>query len=479
MKKILLLIAVNVLFAQLLLAQSFYMSAVQTLKLPASTLYINPIAKWTDRQSIMYLKKDATTMYFCLVDHTSFINPVPLITPTPAPLINGMYTQVVLPTGYTDMTINDICCVEDYAFFCGTIYNGRWSSVVGYFDIMELKSPNSTNFKFYILSAGTTDPPTGLDRLVAYKFDSGFDIVAFGDDMSEVGSTPHFSQTKIVEIKGIMASTPSWCDVADLVYWPSPSGGMWKKQYVDDIFLTENFVVLTGHGWRVPSSSTSDMYIHYLYGNKGQVVPDICGSMNYNRYFMDAWESNDTVMGVALEGDMFAISYVHAGYNHDFYTRVRVIDPLVPDNPYAVEYLLPQKFNPVRMVYHNNYNAVEILQPVYNISDFTMIDLGNPSPFVAPVLNPTPDKYYTMHGMYGKCFIASHENQIYLQNRSASLPPSTPGCPDVDYVNVSHIELLPISPMDTASLRQCRINNCGSLSPNKPLVVSDNCFSVE
>ncbi len=482
MKRTLLFIVVNVLFAQLLLAQSFYTSAVQTIKLPASTLYINPIAKWTDRQSIMYLKKDATTMYFCLVDHANFNNPVPLISPTPAPVITGMYTQVALPSGYSDMTVNDIYCVDDFAFFCGTIYDGRWSAVVGFFDIAELNSPNSTNFKFYILSAGTTDPPTGLDRLVAYKFDSGFDIVAFGDDMSEVGSTPHTSQTKIIEIKGIGVSAPSWCDVADLEYaFSLPDHGTIRKQYVDDIFLTEDLVVLTGHGWRVPTppGSGSDMYIHYLYGNKGQVLSEICTNTSNNCYFTDAWESNDTVMGVALEENSFAISYVHAESNQNFRTRVRVIDPLTQYNPYAVEYILPQKFNPVRMVYHNNLNAVEILQPVFNISDFTMIDLGNPSPFVAPVLNPTPDKYYTMHGMYGNCFIASHENQIYLQNCGASLPPSTLGCPDVDYVNVSHIELLPISPMDTASMKNCRINYGNSTSPNKPLDVSHNCFSVE
>ncbi len=378
------------------------------------------------------------------------------------------------------MTVNDIYCVDDYAFFCGTIYNGRWSAVVGYFDITELNSPNSTNFNFFILSAGTTDPPTGLDRLVAYKSDSGFDIVAFGDDMSEVGSTPHFSKTKIVEIKGLVYSTPSWCDVADLVYVPSPDGGMFRKQYVDDIFLTEDLVVLTGHGWRVPTPPglSSDMYIHYLFGNKGQVVQEI-GNPSNNCYFTDAWESNDTVMGVALEGNNFAISYVHAVANQNFRTRVRVIDPLTQNNPYAVEYILQQKFNPVRMVYHNNLNSVEILQPVFNISDFTMIDLGNPSPFVAPVLNPTPDKYYTMHGMYGKCFIASHENQIYLQNCGASLPPSTLGCPDVDYVNVSHIELLQTLTMPTPTSGICPIVTIGSYSPNNPLVVSDDCFSVE
>lgn len=482
MKRFFLSIVLNVLLTHLLFSQPMYTSAVQMLKLPASAMYISPIAKWTDNQSIMYLKKDASAMYFCLVDYTDFYNPVPLIVPMPAPLITGMYTQVVLPTGYSDMTVNDIYCVEDYAFFCGTIYNGRWTSVIGYFDIHELNTPNNTNIKFHILLPGTTNPPTGLDRLVAYKGYSGIDVVAFGDDMSEVGSTPHFSQTKIVEIKGLLASTPAWCDVADLVYVPSPSGsGAMNKQYVDDIFLTDNYVVLTGHGWRVPliPGSVSDMYVHYLFGNKGQVLSDICGNMNYNRYFNDAWESNDTVVGTALEGDKFAISYVHVGNNQNFYTRVRVVDPTIPDNTYAVEYKLPQKYNPVRMVYHYGLKAVEVLQPVFNNSDFTMVDLGNSSSFTAPVLNPTSDTYHTMHGMYGNCFISSHENQIYLQNCSASLPMSTSSCPNDDYVKVSHIELMPINTMDTPTLKRCLIDNCGCSSPNKPLDVYDNCFSVE
>lgn len=463
-----------------LCAQSMYTSAVQTLKLTASALYSSPIARWTDSQSVMYLKKDASTMYFCLVDHTGFMAS-PTV-PTPAPSISGMYTQVTLPSGYSDMTVNDIYCVDDYAFFCGTILGGRWSAVVGYFKIAELATPNSTNLKFLILTAGITPPPTGLDRLVAYEGNTGIDVVAFGDDMSEAGSTPDFSQTKIVEIKSIDVATPVSCDVADLEYMPNPYGsGMLKKQYVDDVFVTDNYVVLTGHGWRVPSlpGSVSDMFIHYLMGRKGQVLSDIQSNANCRRYFTDAWESNDTVMGVAMEDDQFAISYVHVDNHQSFYTRVRVIDPTLLDNTYAVEYPLEQKYNPVRMVYHSGLKTVEILQPVFNPSDFTLIDLGNTSPFSAPVYNPTSEKYRAMHGMYGKCSIATHENKIYLQNCGAALPPSTPGCPDVDYVKVSHVE-----PMSTLMLRpplipDCRIIAASSISPNRLLDVIDNCFSIE
>ena len=480
MKRFGLLIALNVFFAHMLFAQSMYTSAVQTLKLPASSRYHNPIAKWTDTQSIMYLKKDVSTMYFCLIDHADFMNPPSF--PISAPMLNGKYTKVMLPPGYTDMTINDIYCCMDYAFFCGTIYNGIWMSVVGFFDITELESQANTNFNFYILAPGTTKPPTGLDRLVAYNTATGFDVVAFGDEMSAPGSTPDFSQTKIVEIKDLISTVPASCDVADLDYYPTPSGtGAERKQYVDDIFLTQNYVVLTGHGWRSPvgTVSTSDMYIHYLFGKKGVVLQDITSYMNNNRFCPIGWESNDTVMGVALEEDIFAISYVHAPNGMAFLTRVRVIDPLLHDNTYSVEYPLPQKYNPIRMVYHSGLNAVEILQPVYNASDFTMIDLGNTSSFVAPVLNYTSYRHYSMHGMHGNCFISSHENQIYLQNRSAALPPSTPGCPNVDFVNVSQIEPLQMLPRRMPRLRSCMINPESTASPNLQLDIINDCFSVE
>lgn len=469
-------------------AQAIYTSTVKQIMLPdIDDNYINPICKWDDNRSIVNLKDRYGVNYFCVVDYSSFFIPF-FPTPPLPPTVTGRYATLPSPSG-ADISVNDIYYTENHVFFCGSIRdlnNNVENAIVGYFDPNDIASTGNTGIVYRKLYNGTTNAPTTLYRLVAYKVNEKYDVVAFGDDLSGYPASHDYSMAKIVEIQDIFGNPPT-CYMADMAYGvvfnpDIPGYQITQKQYLDDIFLTEKNVVLTGHDWNYPPTtnpSVVNMRATYHYGMKGNVVMDII--TQYHNYCLDGyWETNDTVVGVALDGDKFAISYVYPDYNHNVYTRVRVIDPSLSYDTYSVQFWKTQKENPVRMAFHERLKAVEILQPIFNRSDFVMVDIAAPTSFVAPVLNPTPDRYRTMHGIRGNSFISSNEKYIYLQNRSSALPPSTTGCPNVDYVDVTHIEPIYIDTTLAPSRFSFSVDNIiYHRASNRTLQIDKYCFSFE
>ena len=491
MKKAPLLIIVNLIVVQYLSAQVTYTSAVQTISLPTSisNSYINPICKWDDNRSIFFMKHNSTAMYFCVADYSTFFTPTAPLVPMPAPSLTGFYTQVSLPQGYNDMTVNDIYYTDDYAFFCGSIYdnNNVQYAVVGYFKPNEIVSSGTTSIHYCIFLNTTQEDPKVLHRLVAYKNGDDYDVVSYGDVLKGYPATHDFTKTKIVELKKVTTSTPPLCHAADLAYIAifNPIVHLYQiveKQYIDDILLTDNYVVLTGHAWNYPAPTppiAANMYAAYHFGKKGQVVSDITGTANNNQHLDAVWETNDTVIGTSIEGDIFAISYIHVDSNFDYYTRLRVIDLISPSVTYSVEFWKPEKENPVKMVYHSGLNSVEILQSIFNPSDFVMIDITAQSPFSADVLDKAPEEFHMFHETNGKGFAASNNRFIYLQNRASSLPPSTAGCPNINSVDVYPIEKIDLDITPKPSLSNCQIYSVPSSSNNKPLTFTNQCFSYE
>ena len=489
MKKLVILIVANLFVVQFAAAQSVYTSTVQAIGLPGiSSNYYTPICKWDNNRSILYLKENATTMYFCVVDYSGFFTPFIPIIPMAPPSITGYYTAVAPIPSYDDLTVNDIYYTDGLAFFCGSIYNttsSETTSVVGYFDPNDIGPSGTTNIQYRILSSGTADAPTTLYRLVAYPVGGDFDIVAFGDDLHGYPATHDFTTTKVVEINSIIGAPV--CSVADMAYGVIFNSDIHtfqitEKQYIDDIFLTENYVVLTGHDWNYPNTTIPNvvnMHASYHFGTKGQVLADI-GSPGHNYHLDGHWETNDTVIGTALDGDIFALSYVHPDANQGMHTRIRLIDPSVPVVTYSAEFDKQQKENPVRMIYHDKLNALELLQPIFNPSDFVMVNLSVPLPFTAPALNPTSSIYRTMHGTHGNSFVSANEKYIYLQNRATALPPSTAGCPDVNYLDIFEIDPIEIDTTGIPRISSCTSNlRTPPSSPNFPLPLTTSCFSFE
>ena len=487
MKKVIVLIVANLFAVHFAAAQSVFTSTVQAIGLPGiNSNYYTPICKWDDNRSILYLKENSTTMYFCVVEYSDFFTPFIPTIPMSPPAITGNYSAVNMPLFYDDLTVNDIYYTDGWAFFCGSIVDASsvTTSVVGYFDPNEIGSSGTTNIQYCILSSGTVDAPTSLHRLVAYPVGGDFDIVAFGDDLHGYPATHDFTTTKIVEINSIIG-TPV-CSVADMAYGVvfNPDVHTFQiteKQYIDDIFLTENRVVLTGHDWNYPNTTIPNvvnMHASYHFGTKGRVLADI-GSPGHNYHLDGHWETNDTVIGTALDGDIFALSYVHPDENMGVHTRIRIIDPSLPVVTYSAEFDKQQKENPVRMIYHDKLKALELLQPIFSPSDFVMIDLSVPLPFTAPALNPTSSVYRTMHGTHGNSFVSANEKYIYLQNRATALPPSTAGCPKVDYLDVFEIDPIDIDTTGIPRISRCNIAYGGSNSPNSPLPLTNSCFSFE
>ena len=210
-------------------------------------------------------------------------------------------------------------------------------------------------------------------------------------------------------------------------------------------------------------------------------MSDICNlTVPHNYHLPGFWETNDTAVGVALPEDKFGLAYIHKDdITSQLYTRFRVIDPSIPDNTYSVAFEKIQKENPVRMTYLDKKNTVELLQPIVHASDFVEFDLNNNSGYITPMLTPTNDVYRTMHSIYGRSFISSHENQIYLQNMTASFPPSTAGCPAIDYLEVFHIDnVIPVS-IDAPTSNTCYYFPTGVRANNITRICVNDCFSIE
>ena len=417
-------------------AQVRYTSAIHHSTMPGTQNgYGCPVRYWRNDMSVAFVKQDPTNSAFCLIKHSDFSNIFPAA-PPPVPNANVDAALISLPinTIDRDFTVNDIYIVDDYAFFCGTYYtaNNVRKSFYGYFDINDMSTFN-VNIHISTLDASAQSLPVTLSKLVAYQDGASYKVVAIGNEKQMLVD----GHCMIVEIPDVF-SLPNTCNTAIMPVSTTPVHPGYKL-YVDDILLTSSYVVLLGHDIKTASAVTG--YPWFAVCNKASVVPDVISITN--NYFMpNISESNNTVEGVALQNDIFAMSYVH-NENVTDYTRLRVIDIPTMQNTHSQQFKKPQKEDPVEMVYLKDLEAIELLQCVYDSSNFILLYPFFITNYTTSMLTPDGREYKSLSAIDGKRFISMRSEVAFLEDRTASLPHSTPYCPNDNSLDVEPIKELP------------------------------------
>ena len=441
MKKTIFFLALTLFSALSVTAQMRYTSAVMTnifVTHPDKT----PFDTWKNDYFVAFGYTEDTALHpaFYLVDCSSYNNLVPAI-PIATPAFAEYLVQVTPPPELFGFSVNDIYVADDYAFFCGqgieniSVSDTVQVSVVGYFNLNDFFT-NNVQVDYLILYNSITylDYPVSLEQLVAYRTSSGYDVVAYGERFD--------GMNVVVEIKDVMSPMVS-CDAADMPFSSSPYNPLfYDRLTIDDIFLTENNVVLTGHDHNMITFLAN--YPWYSVGKKENVVANICDPLiNPNYYLPSADESEGYVLGVALEGDSFAMAYVHSdNITGHRVIRLRAIDPLAMTNPYSQDFKSDKGELVHKMVYLLKVKTVDLIVEEPSTTRFFQLD-----PYATASYNSV---FFELGGAFrrirardGVHFISSYGNQFYIDDRTANLPHSDQSCPANKYKMVQMIPNLP------------------------------------
>lgn len=481
MKKVVFFLALTLFSALSVTAQTKYTSAVMTNNHVIPHPDKTPFDTWADNYYVAF-GRDATSPYnpvFYLVDISGYNTFLPL-TPIPAPSFVSRSVLVSAPSsaGLLDFTVNDIYVVDDYAFFCGYGVKKIAPEVtvdvalVGYFYLPDFFTGNVqiNHLVLYDVSS-YPDYPVSLVQLVAYWSVSGYDVVAYGEKPN--------GQNQVVEIKDVMSPTPS-CDASNLPYSPFPYNPLFQDRLtIDDVLLTESNVVFTGHDHNMITLFAN--YPWYIVGMKGSVVSDICDPVvNPNYYLPSADESEGYVLGAALEGDSFAMAYVHPdNITENRMIRLRVIDPVAVTNPYSHEFKSGKGELVHKMAYLTKVKTVDLIVEEPSTTRFFQLD-----PYATSSYNSV---FFELDGAFRRIrakdrvhFISSYGNQFYIDDRMANLPHSNPSCPiNKDKVVQMIPNLQPVQAQPGSYFPHLILIPAQTIDAVQTHVVKADCFSYE
>ena len=303
MKRQLLLFTIMLTFFSAINAQTKYTATVLTDPVSGYSSGNTPIRNWRTNYSISF-QRSATKPFFCLIDNTSLLSTP--TTPVPPPICPVIHSFIPMSAPYQGLTVNDIYIVDDIAFFCGSIADtslGKIFAIWGYFNIMDFYG-SSMNIEFNAIIGPPSDTSSNiLERIVAYPLGASYTVVTYGREINS-------GQNKIVEIPNAMGC-PSSCNVFLLPYRPAPNMG---RLYIDDMTMTENFVVFSGHD----NYSSANAYVWYGCYNKNSF------SLGSNYRLPDAGETNGHVVCTELNPneDFFALDYTFTIMITDYGTIV-------------------------------------------------------------------------------------------------------------------------------------------------------------
>lgn len=420
-----------------------------------------PICNWNNNYSVSFVKDHGKDI-FCLINHSDFFNIYPSGTAS-APACSIYHATVNLPGHLDYFYVNDIYIAEDYAFFCGSIYDTTKHKpyvLYGYFDLNDFFS-DSLNINLDTITDGTTTAPVVLERLVAYMYDPEclvYKVVTYGYDDNY--------QYKVLEIDN--ATNPaSTCSVADMPFTP---GGSPLSIQLSDIFLEKSHVIVVEYN--------AAGYAGYTYGSRSSVVSDICN--NNNHFISSSDETNGVVKGVALGANVFAFSYVHMdATTGQFYTRLRVIDLGNDANVFSYEFKKENKEDPIKMVYLSDLGTIELLQPIYDSADYIQLDPYIGSSYITTYLFPQGRQYNNLQRIGNQCYFSFHREKYFFLNRTSSTPFSTQSCPSFKEIEVNTITNESL--MDIPNL--CGNNLIGPIpivnTINKKVPLDPQCYSFE
>ena len=422
----------------------FYTATIQEDLLFEAENVQPPLWNWTNQTnnySVSFIEEHEKDI-FCLVNHSKFFLTYSF-SPAPAPWCNIYYAEVDIPDDLCLFHVYDIYIVDDYAFFCGSITDTLTYSSHALFGYFDLNGFFNDSLMIYIdtILDGTTAAPKELERLVAYKHNSVYKVVTYGYDVNS-------GKYKVLEINNALQPDNS-CNVAEMGHFFLNNIFM-----VSDILLTMSYVVIVGYD--------ANHFVGYACGSRASVVSDIC-SPNANKVLYSVNETNGFVKGTVLEKDTFALAYVHFDdILQEYYTSIRLIEPGRSSTIYSYQFEKPDKEDPVKMIYLTDRKTIELLQPVYDSTDFISLQPTIGMDYSTSYLSPETVAYNNLYNIGGHCFISFHKDHYYIENRQATLPHSKPSCPadgtlvvkDIPNVLIGDVgdnslktnEVLPINP---------------------------------
>ena len=474
MKKIVFFFVLTMFSALSVTAQTRYTSAVMT-NIFVSHPDKTPFDTWKNDYFVAFGYTEDTALHpaFYLVDCSSYNNLVPAM-PIATPAFAEYLVQVTLPPELFGFSVNDIYVADDYAFFCGQGLERTDTvdvAVVGYFHLSDFFTSNvQINYLILYNSTSYSDYPISLEQLVAYWSVSGYDVVAYGERKD--------GQNQVVEIKNVMSPTPS-CDAADMPYSPFPYNPLFQDRLtIDDVLLTESNVVFTGHDHNMITLLAN--YPWYILGRKGDVVKDICPPYNNSYYLPVADESEGFVLGTALEGDLFAMAYVHLdNINRQRFIRLRVIDPVAVTNSYSQEFDIDKVEIVHKMIYLKGVGTVDLIVEEPEATRFFQLDPYATANYISKLFE-LDGAFRRIRAKDAEHFISSYGNQFYIDDRMANLPHSNPSCPiNKDKVVQMMPNLQPVQAQPGTFSPHLNLIPAQTIDAVQTHVVKADCFSYE
>lgn len=397
-----------------------------------------PIRNWKQNYSISFVR-DNSDGYLVLIDHSDFYTtPLPVVVPpyTPAPPSCSVYhAPMPVITNYDGIDVRDIYIVDDKAFFCGCLMDTTGATPAskpmwGYINLLDFFSGTINiylNILFDLPPAGTA--PYALDRLVAYQDGGLYNVIAF--------SRASYPCSKIIEIQDVLGTAPN-CWTYDLPI--SNPHVLMCDMYIDDIFLDDTYVIVSGHDL---STVPLNRVWYGIYKRT-----NIIGTIGNTFAFPTTEIPTGSVICSDIKGtDEFALaySYYEEGLG-TWYTRIRVINKINGDNIVSQQFVKDYKYNPLRMTYLSDISSIELVQEKELSSSFVRIDPYTSMGYTTSELELRNYFFYNIDAIGGYHFITTYQNYFYLQDRTMNLPASSSACPDNYSIKVESIlNLIPMT----------------------------------
>ena len=445
------------------LAQPHYTSAI-VMQTAMSTPegHPRPVRNWNTKYSVGVVG-DTSAIGLSLIDHSAFFAPSTGF----APVITEKHiTTLMLPYSDTNTTITDIYVANDYAFFCGYVYgiSAGNQAIVGYVYLPDIITGSAT------LHCGIIPGIERLKRIVAYNTEGEFRVYAIGENVIHPAVGATYTWEGILEIADILSPTPIQYHIEWL-----PASASFKKEYLYDVLLTNDYVVFVGHNYSPPFN---DM-LHYRMVERSH--PPL-SAMIEDVYFMPVpSEVNSRVASTALEDNLIAVSYVNWNASSFSYsTRLRIIDLNVADNVNSQQMIRPDKIDPIMIDYLPQKGQIEMLQSYNNPYDFSSWFPSYSSSYTSTILSPSNgNDYQYVRCLNEEMFIASSGPFLYLQDPSISFPASDPFCPSEYEVPIEPLPNLPIAVLNNPLYTTSGYFNISIILPSSSSILNKVCYSEQ
>ena len=112
-------------------------------------------------------------------------------------------------------------------------------------------------------------------------------------------------------------------------------------------------------------------------------------------------------------------------------------------NPYSQEFKKREKEYPVEMIYLSGLESIEILQPVTDASNFIQMFPFYGVLYNTNILTPNDDEFKSLTAIDDHRFISARNTTIFFEDRTATVPHSSPSCPGNTPLKVTLINDLP------------------------------------